>query len=297
MRYVLLFSDGTINVGANDSEGKYFVWGKKGWQAAVGELSDLVKSRPHEGKITNLEIQSHGLPGKIVVGEGQYITYENVAEFGAMLKPIMARGGLIEIMACTVAGLGRGAFRTDAKWNTYPPGVIEEYFGGLAKDLVALEKQGDGSHKVVRLSGKDLDRVLDVIRHQRVQAMGPEDNGLEFCLTLARTSGCTVRASRLTQAEEFGDHADYSDPVNPTYTPTHIIMRDYDRFGDWEGPVWDFMPNGSVKYLGCNLPRHRLRFPVKQVGPQLTYNFREQGGQSASNGQRPQRMNRSPLPV
>lgn len=293
MRYVLLFSDGSIHVGANDEESKYFVWGQKGWHAAIGELTDLVRSRPHEGKITNLEIQSHGYPAKIIVPPDDNITYENVAEFGAFLKPIMARGGLIEILACMVAGLGRGAFRTDAKWNTYPPEVIEEYFGGFEKDPVFLEKQGDGMHKAVRLTGSRLETAMKNVRHQRVSAMSPEDNGLEFCLTLARTTGCTARASRLTQCEENGDiYGTFGIEDMP-----HIIMRDFDRFGDWEGPVWDFMPNGQVKYLGCSLPRARLRFPVHRVGPQLTYNFREQGGQSASNGQRPQRMNRSPLPV
>jgi len=294
MRYVLLFSDGSINVGANDLEGKYLVWGKSGWSVAVGDLTDLVKSRPHEGKITNLEIQSHGLPGKIVIGHGEYITYENVDAFGGMLKPIMARGALIEIMACQVAGCGRRAFQDG--FNTYPPDVIEEYFGGLLKGAVALQKQGDKTNKVVPLTGADLARVTKLIAHQRVQAMRPEDNGLEFCLTLARASGCTVRASRLTQVEEFGDISD-SNGIETTYTPQRIMMRDYDRFGDWEGPVWDFMSNGQVKYLGCNLPRHRLRFPTQQVGPQLTHNFREQGGNSANVGQRPQRMNRSPLPA
>jgi hypothetical protein len=295
MRYVLLFSDGSIHVGANDAEGKYFVWGKKGWRAAVGELTDLVNSRPREGKITDLEIQSHGLPGKIIVRENEYITHENVEAFGAMLKPIMAHGGLIEILACQVAACGRFAFAGKG-FNTYPPEVIEEYFGGIEKDPVALQKQPDGKYKVVRLSGDKLAAVKKMLLHQRVQAMSPEDNGLQFCLTLARSSGCTVRASRMIQVEEIGDIWN-GDPINPIYTPTHIIMRDYDRFGDWEGPVWDFMPNGQVKYLGCNLPRARLRFPTQPVGPQLTYNFREQGGNDSDVGQRPQRMNRSPMPV
>ncbi len=293
MRYVLLFSDGSISVGATDMEGKYLVWGKKGWRAAVAELADLVNSRPQEGKITHLEIQSHGMPAKIVVREGDHITHENVEAFGNLLRPIMARGALIEIMACLVAACGRFAFQGKG-FNTYPPEVIEQYFGGIEKDPVALEKQGDGTYKVVRLSGKRLDGVLRVIRHQRVQALSLEENGLEFCLTLARATGCTVRAARMVQVEDYGDIYDTDGTV---LEMTHPIMRDYDRFGDWEGPVWDFMPNGSVKYLGCNLPRARLRFPTHQVGPQLTCNFREQGGNDSDVGLRPQRMNRAPLPA
>jgi hypothetical protein len=295
MRYVLLFSDGSISVGANDLEGKYLVWGKKGWNAAVAELTELVNSRPHEGKITNLEIQSHGLPGEIVVREGERITNENVAAFGGMLRPIMARGGLIEIMACRVAATGSRTYQNGG-FNTYPPDVIEAYFGPLEKHPVALERQPNGTHKVISQTGADKTRMAKRASHLRLQAMDPEENGLQFCLTLAQTSGSTVRASALTQVEEFGDISD-GNPINPTYTPTRIIMRDFDRFGDWEGHVWDFTPNGQVKYLGCNLPRHRLRFPTQPVGPKLTYNFREQGGQDAGTGQRPQRMNRSPTPV
>jgi hypothetical protein len=210
-----------------------------------------------------------------------------------MLKPIMSRGGLIEIMACMVAGFGRRAFQGDGKANQYLPEVIDEYFGGFEKDPVALVKQGDGTFVAGRLSGDRLENFMRAMRDRKVQYMSPEENGLEFCLTLARTTGCTVRASRLTQCEENGDlYGTFGIEEMP-----HIIMRDFDRFGEWEGPVWDFTPNGRVTYLGCNLPRARLRFPVHRVGPQLTHNFRQQGGQSSSGGQRPQRMNRSPLPV
>ena len=154
-------------------------------------------------------------------------------------------------------------------------------------------KDAGGSYSAQPITGEGLDRYQKRIAELRTQNFGDEGNGLQFCLTLASTSGATVRAARLVQAEDNGDLY-WSDG---SVTQLHPIMRDFDRFGDWEGPVWDFMPNGSVKYLGCNLPRARLRFPTQQVGPQLTYNFREQGGQDPETGQRPQRMNRSPLPV
>ena len=125
--------------------------------------------------------------------------------------------------------------------------------------------------------------------------LGTQGNGLNFCLALARASGCVVRASSLVQSEEIGDVRDgvESDGFTPKWKATHFISRDYDRFGDWEGAVWDFKPNGEVKFLGANLPRHKVRFPQSE----LACNLRDQGGQSADMGQRPQRINRAPLPV
>lgn len=294
MRYVLLFSDGTITIGANDLEGKYCVWGRKGWRAAVGDLAKLVESRPREGKITNLEVQSHGSPGRIVVGgkEENDINNDTVATFGAMLRPIMAPGGLIEIMACKVASFSRATFEDGP--IQYSPAIVDGYFGGIETAAVYLDKV-DGNAVVIPYQGERLANFKKLIAKCRTQRMSSRDNGLKFCLTLARTSGAIVRAAMLSQAEEIGDFDDGY--FVPHWTQTHPISRDFDRFGDWEGPVWDFMPNGVVKYLGSNLPRHNVRFPKQPVGPQLTYNFREQGGNSAAIGQRPQRMNRSPLPV
>jgi hypothetical protein len=294
MRYVLLFSDGTITVGDYDAMGPYFVWGKKGWRDAVNQLTAKVRKR-REGKIVNLEIQSHGHAGTIVVPGGN-ITNDNVAQFGGMLRAVMANGGLIEVMACNVASFSHFTFRDGTL--SYSPDVQEAYFGGLEKDPVRMVKQDDGSQVVTRLGWKEAPFAAQRISKLRGQLMSYRDNGLEFCLTLARTSGCVVRASSLVQAEEFGDISD-GNPLNQSYTTNHFIMRNYDRFGEWDGPTWDFKPNGTVKYLGCSPPRHRLRFPVHKVDTpqQLTYNFREQGGNTTEVGQRPQRMNRNPLPV
>lgn len=302
MRYVLLFSDGSINVGINDEKSKYLVWGKKGWRSAVTELTAMVRRR-HEGRIVNLEIQSHGKPGAIVAPPHN-ITNDNVAQFGGMLRAVMAPGGLIEVMACSVASVSDRTFRSTVETQKnfhlrYSPDVLDAYFGGLDKDPVFLRKDDVTLHSsVTRFEGERLARVRKTIADWSKLPMSYSDNGLEFCLTLARTSGAIVRASSLTQAEEYGDIWD-GNQINPTYTTDHFIMRDYDRFGDWEGPVWDFMPNGTVKYLGCSIARHKLRLPVHPVPSpqQLTYNFREQGGNNADVGQRPQRINRNPLPV
>lgn len=293
MRYVLLFSDGSITVGVNDERSKYLVWGKKTWQSAVTELTALVRRR-REGKITNLEIQSHGLPGTIVVPSGN-ITNDNVAQFGGMLRAVMAPGGLIEVMACKVAGVGLRTFNEGTL--QYSADVLEEYYGGMDKDPVRMQNI-DGRNVVTRLDWKQALWAKGRTAEWRKQLMSYRENGLEFCLTLARNSGAVVRASSLVQNEEFGDNYD-TNGFQTTYTTDHFIMRDYDRFGDWEGPVWDFKPDGKVKYLGCSIARHKVRFPQHPVATpqQLTYNFRDRGGNDPDVGQRPQRINRNPLPV
>ncbi len=291
MRYILLFSDGTIHIGVNDLRSGYCVWSRRGWRAAVHDLAVMVSAR-NQGKITSLEIQSHGEYGRIIMPTKPDITNDDVEGFGASLKPMMSTGGMIEIMACKVAGFSRRTLAPEKGKNQYAPEVIDEYIGGMEKDPMMI----DSERNYLRISGSLLDNYMQRMQEARSSYMEPQDNGLQFCLTLARTTACTVRAARLVQAEEAGDIYFFDGKIREK---PHPIMRDFDHFGDWEGPVWDFMPNGSVKYLGCNLPRHRLRFPVHEpAGPrQLTYNFREQGGQNASVGQRPQRMNRSSLPA
>jgi hypothetical protein len=294
MRYILLFSDGTIHVGANDEASPYLVEGEKNWRAAVAELAHRVNTR-RQGKITNLEVQSHGRPATIVVSQSEVIDYQSVTQFGSMLRPLMAPGGLIEIMACQVASYEPRAL--DNKMPTQYSSAVAEYWDGFSDAAVILKPGPDGRHRPERLTGDTLTQFRARIALQRTMHIRPDGDGLGFCLNLARASGARVRASRLTQNEEYTpvDIGKLSENI----VQDHPIMQDYDRFGDWEGPVWDFMPNGTIKYLGCNLPRHRLRFPAQEpAGPrQLTYNFREQGGNDAGVGQRPQRMNRSPLPV
>jgi hypothetical protein len=178
--------------------------------------------------------------------------------------------------------------------------VLDAYLGGLEKDRVGWTKdKATGKQYVTRIESQDkaqLDRWQAEGEERRRTLWSYRDNGLQFCLTLAQTSGAVVRASSLTQAEEYGEQWELNGTDMKYTTTDHAIMHDYDHFGDWEGPVWDFMPNGSVKYLGCGILRHKLRFPEHQ-NPQLTYNFRDQGGNSSDIGQRPQRINRNPLPV
>jgi len=291
MRYVLLFSDGSITVGDYDMKSSYFVSGKKGWRPAVEQLTGIVRRR-RQGKITNLEIQSHGKPGQIV-SPPDNVTNDNVAQFGGMLRAVMASGGLIEVMACNVAGFSGWTFKGETPLQ-FGADVLEAYYGGLDKDPVRMEKVGD-RNVVTRLNWKEALFARARTAEWRKMPMSYRDNGLYFCLTLARTSGAIVRASSMVQNEEFGDTFD-TNGITTTYTNDHFIMRNYDRFGDWDGPVWDFMPNGTVKYLGCSIPRHKLRLPVHTVMP-LTYNVREQGGNNTDVGQRPQRINRNPLPA
>jgi hypothetical protein len=286
MRYVLLFTDGTITIGANDQRSPYTVQARKGWRDAVTELAYRVK-HSKEGRITNLEIQSHGYPARIVVDHNDDINHENVHIFGAMLRAIMAPGALIEIMACLVAAVQSRP--SDGEETQYSPAAAKAYWDGLLK---APYSSVGGFHPMTDDERATSEKNVAAARKLNLGAAG---NGLNFCLALARASGCVVRASSLVQAEEIGDVRDgvEADGLTPRWKATHSISRDYDRFGDWEGAVWDFLPNGDVKFLGANLKRHRVRFPQSE----LASNLREQGGQSAGVGQRPQRINRAPLPV
>lgn len=286
MRYVLLFSDGTITLGAVDDDSSYTVWARRGWRQGVTELARRVNRR-HHGKITNLEIQSHGEQGKIVVDHHHDIDHRSVANFGAMLRPIMAPGGLIEILACLVAGV---AYHTPQEGpSQYSPEIADAYWGAYLKDPVFLNRQ----NKMERIT--DPQRVAgysSTVNKSKASFLRHEGNGLEFCLTLARTSGAIVRAASIVQVEELSHTNSFDNDDTP-----FPISRDYDRFGEWEGHVWDFTPDGKVNYLGCNLPRHSVRFPKAQIGPQLTYNARGQGGRDTDVGQRQQRLSHNPLPV
>jgi hypothetical protein len=297
MRYVLLFDTGGINVGANDEGRPYLVEGKNGWRSAVAELTRRVQQR-NQGKIVNLEIQSHGLPGTIVAAGGN-ITNENVTAFGAALRAVMQSGGLIEIMACLVASFTRFTFSGGT--IKYGPEVLDPYLNAFESDPVHWSDKDPNTRKmsVIRITDPDRLKSLKTANDERRTALWSyQDNGLEFCLQLARTSGAIVRASRLVQMEEYGPNTEYNSlGVAVSSTTEHPIMGDYDRFGDWDGPVWDFMPNGTVKYLGCGIPRHKFRFPEHRNPQQLTYNFRQQDGKDTGVGQRPQRMNRNSLPV
>jgi hypothetical protein len=78
---------------------------------------------------------------------------------------------------------------------------------------------------------------------------GQDRNGLDFCLRFTRVSNCIVRASETLQYETSKD------------------SRNFDTFGDWDGRVWDFLPDGNIKYLGKNLRRVGLVFPETWSGP------------------------------
>jgi hypothetical protein len=77
---------------------------------------------------------------------------------------------------------------------------------------------------------------------------GQKENGLDFCVRMARGSQCIVRASEVEQTEVSGD------------------TIEFDTFGDWEGRVWDFMPDGSITYLGYCLSRAGIPYPAQWSG-------------------------------
>jgi hypothetical protein len=81
---------------------------------------------------------------------------------------------------------------------------------------------------------------------------GQKGNGLDFCLRMALASQCIVRASEVPQTEGGYDNSAF------------------DTFGDWEGRVWDFMPDGSITYLGYCLSRLGTPYPAQWSGSLAT---------------------------
>jgi hypothetical protein len=69
-----------------------------------------------------------------------------------------------------------------------------------------------------------------------------------------------------------------------------------DSIGNWEGHVWDFYPDGEVKYLGMNLARGQGSIAYDD-GHQADVGMRPMGGIEAGSPLRSQRLNRVPLAV
>ena len=259
---------------------------RNGWRPALARLRTVLDwNNPGTGNlISKLEINCHGLPGKLLLpseSASGLVDHKCVAEFGAMLKPNLATGAMIELLACSVAGIelhmdSIGPDDRNQPTAKYSKAILEEYWGAYDRAPIFLNQD----HRVHVLTGGDAQYVHKRMKMASQYEWGPEGNGLRFCLNLAAASGGIVRASDVLQWE-----TNSSDPRSAV-----------DAIGDWEGHVWDFYPDGKVKYRGMDLPRGQGS--IAAAGDHLTrIGMRPMGGIENESPLRSQRLNRVPLAV
>lgn len=259
----------------------------KGWRTALLDMPNP-SGAGWEEPITQLEVNCHGKPGKLFLptesGPG-LVDHTSVDEFAGMIRPSLAAGALIELLACQVAAHSGVRTKEERQGNrsrtigpsgaavpcTYSESVLTEYWGAYERDR---HRRRAGT--VYTLEGEELEDSLEYIAVAKRYDWGREDNGLYFCQRLAAMSGGIVRAADLRQDEEDDSS-----------------IRATDVAGNWEGHVWDFYPDGHVTYLGWNLPRTQAPISLSPAEPHR----RPMGLTASATPLRPQRFNRAPLPA
>ena len=241
--YYLWTIDEGINIGhamEHGFESPFVVKVKKnGFEAALKELIELAE---RNGKKRHLEIHCHGYPGELKLGAYRAVTNHNVKAFGTALKQVLLPGGFIELLACSVSSQGdteKLLAAPQAHIQGYREdyhGVIRlrrtrDYYGGRLNDPSQRPMYGGGFTER-KAPVKDNPNVFFVPKF--------ETDGLKFCLDLAAHSNCTVRAAYIPQAEDGGDEI-FDSPV-----------------GNWECEVFDFNPNGTIKFLGSSPYRGQM---------------------------------------
>jgi hypothetical protein len=209
------------------------------WQRGLEALaSRFGPDAPQRGR---LEINAHGMPASIHLRP--YVSFDNVAQFAALICRLLLPGSVIEILSCHVACIPLGALREIAD-----PAMADR-LTAFAKDSRAVRRhvvRADDPMPASAFGGPELVRFAEMAA-ARLPPGTPEDvtaNGPLFCTQLADATGCRVRAAMFAQVEEqevTGNRA-YRTP-----------------FGNWDGHVFDFLPGRKVTYAGYNLPRPVFR--------------------------------------
>lgn len=297
MRYVLWSGAATgIGLPRTHLQARRMIDASAGWRAAVAELGARRLIYDPRIGISCIEVQSHGQPAGLQLPDESprgLIDHTTVSEFGMLLKPHLATGALIELMACQVAAVGTEVdFKprvvtansqsdfwpvapTDLPQHAYSASINSQYWDVLAGDAERMFQERQG--RALKPGEAERNRVhYDIRRSYKWPAAS---DGLSFCLALAAASGVTVRASNVSQAEL------------PSSNPAFAV----DTFGNWEGHTWDFLPSGEVRYLGLNLKRTQP--VVAWRSHDTAHNPRPMTGLTADVGLRAGRPNRNPLPV
>lgn len=241
--YYLFYPDGgSITIGHAMEQGfesSFVVTVKRnGLEQALKELAELAGRL---GKKRHLEIHCHGNPGRLMLGSDYAVTNDNVKAFGMALSKAIFPGGLIELLACSVASQGRmdkllaaPVAQIEGYREDYH-GVIRlrktrDYYGGKPNDPHMYRPLYGGAFTDQKEPTKDDRNVFFTVDWKK--------DGLRFCLDLASSSGCIVRAAYTPQAED-------SIPVAGASTFDSPI-------GDWECEVFDFYPDGKIKFVGSS---------------------------------------------
>lgn len=198
-------------------------------------LATLQEKAAAMGRSRCVEIHCHGLPARLLLGTDLGVSRANVDSFGRQLQDVIMAGGLIEILACMVAAQTR---RWGQILRTEPrniAGYVAEYHGKIQE--LYMGRRWQTTQGLVMTGASFSPNAIKPFKPDEQFVPQPDENGLEFCRSLARTTRATVRAAITVQGEEA---ALISNDWTPAVSP----------IGSWEGPVFDFSPDGSVRCLG-----------------------------------------------
>lgn len=202
-------------------------------------MKELVEKAQQHGKKQTLEVHCHGHPAALHLGSPYGVTNSNVHSFGNSLKNVMQPGGTIELLACWVAAQGETEayllmLKTPIAQIT---GYRDDYHGVLRREAsVKNNSSSAGSSRglVFQQQNQNSRGLAYMPKPGSAFTPKPEDDGLKFCLTLAQTSGCRVRAGITVQMEDREEREEaLGNPV-----------------GNWENEIFDFYPGGLIKFAG-----------------------------------------------
>jgi len=221
----------------------------------TGALDALRLRAIQYGKAKGLEIHCHGKPAVLKLGSENGITRRNVEWFGTQLRSAILQGGLVELLACRVAA--QGATDDSNSLTEVDPdnikGYVPEYHGRI-QELYRGKRWKTNYDHLIHSGATNTSWDAGEFDRRTKWIPIPDQDGLEFCLSLANSSGAVVRAALTPQAEEavdygYGTESDLRPPVSP--------------IGDWEGPVFDFYPGHSVKFYGMAPFRNSSFGPIR----------------------------------
>ena len=202
------------------------------------------------------------LPAVLRLGSNRAVQHENVGWFGTQLRSVVRPGGLIEVLTCNIAAQANMhllPFIAPATIYGYEPNyhdvLIREFQklnvpNGIPANkfdqhlfrewtrvqrIPSLSQSRDAAGKNSAFQQSFPERNYPDDWSNAQHAVPPESDGLAFCRNLARSSGAVVRGGIILQVEEGRGISSSISPI-----------------GNWEGPVFDFLPDNSVRYHGLS---------------------------------------------